>query len=348
VPPELITVADDEAVVFDGPVAHRYRGLRPGTEQAAGELTVHTLSRPPGERLATVATVNDVHFGETRCGYLAGVDLGPVLSAQPGADPYPLVMNRAAVGEIATLNPDVVVAKGDLTAAGTAEEYQQFVDVYASAFGDSLMVTRGNHDNPAVGGGLPAAPPYQQVSLDGVILAVLDTSRPGWVGGEVDGDQLDWLDELATRADRPVMVFGHHPLAVADDRLQQFFGPDALAASGLTASSADRLAEVVARRTAIVGYFAGHTHRNHVRHLPSTGSFPWVEVGCTKDFPGSWAEYRVFEGGILQVHRRIHADLEAMAWSEQCRSLYGGLYPQYALGTIGDRCFEIPLREEGQ
>ena len=24
-----------------------------------------------------------------------------------------------------------------------------------------------------------------------------------------------------------------------------------------------------------------------------------------KDYPGAWAEYRVFEGGILQVHRRI-------------------------------------------
>ncbi len=144
------------------------------------------------------------------------------------------------------------------------------------------------------------------------------------------------------------MVFGHHPPAVDNKSLELIFGPDALAASGLTPASMERLAAVVARRPAIVGYFAGHTHRNQVRRLPSTGPFPWVEVGCAKDFPGSWAEYRVFEGGILQVHRRIHADPHAIAWSERCRSLYAGFYPAYAMGSIEDRCFGIPLRETGR
>jgi hypothetical protein len=113
----------------------------------------------------------------------------------------------------------------------------------------------------------------------------------------------------------------------------------------LSRPSVERLTEVVCRRTAIVGYFAGHTHRNKRRRLAGTGPFPWVEVGCAKDFPGSWAEYRVFEGGILQVHRRIHSNAAAVAWSERCRSLYAGMYPRYALGSIEDRCFEIPLRE---
>jgi 3',5'-cyclic-AMP phosphodiesterase len=346
VPCELVTVADDEAVVFDGPVATRYSGLPPGTEQSVGPLAVRTLPRPPGERLATFATVNDVHFGETRCGYVAGADIGPVLRVAPGEDPYPQVMSRAAAGEIEALDPDAVVAKGDLTAEGRAEEYEQFLAVYADTFGDRLVVTRGNHDNPSVPAGLPAPPPCQAVWLDGVTLAVLDTSRPGRVGGEIDADQAGWLDELAARSDRPVMVFGHHPVAIRDKRLELLFGPGALNGSGLSPASTERLAAVIVRRPALVGYFAGHTHRNKRRRLAATGSFPWVEVGCAKDFPGSWAEYRVFEGGILQVHRRIGADPAAVDWSERCRSLYGGLYPGYALGTIADRCFEIPLREE--
>jgi Icc protein len=346
VPEELATIADDEAVVFAGTVVHRYSGLQPDSEHVAGSLTVRTLPRPPGARLATVATVNDVHFGETACGYLAGTELGPVLAAAPGDDPYPQVMNRAAVAEIAAGQPDAVVAKGDLTGVGSLEQYEQFRDVYATAFGGRLVVTRGNHDNPAAADGpaVPPSPPCQEVTLEGVTLAVLDTSRPGWVGGDVDADQAEWLDELAGRADRPVMVFGHHPVAVDDERLKLLFGADALAASGLAASGTERLAAVVARRPALVGYFAGHTHRNKLRHLPATGPFPWVEVACVKDFPGSWAEYRVFEGGILQVHRRIHADPAALAWSERCRSLYGGMYPLYAFGAIGDRCFQIPLR----
>ena len=346
-PDELATVAEDEAVLFDGAVARRYSGLQPGIEQAVGPLRVRTLPRPPGERLATVATVNDVHFGETVCGYLSGIDIGPVLSAGPGEDPYPSMMNRAAVAEIMAIAPDAVVAKGDLTASGLVSEYEEFVDVYAGAFGDRLLVTSGNHDKPAVPAGLPTPPPCQVVELAGVILAVLDTSRPGWIGGEIDADQAEWIDELAAQADRPVMVFGHHPLAVDDDRLEQLFGREALVGSGLTEASARRLIAVVARRPAIVGYFAGHTHRNKVRYLPATGRVPWVEVASTKDFPGSWAEYRVFEGGILQVHRRIHAEVAAIEWSERCRSLFAGLYPQYALGAIEDRCFEIPLRDSG-
>jgi hypothetical protein len=341
-PSELATVAEDEAVVFDGPVAHRYEGLQPGTEQRAGPYTVRTLRRPPGERLATVATVNDVHFGETDCGVIPGLDIGPILHAEPGQQPYPLVMNRAAVAEIAAISADAVVVKGDLTAAGTVAEYEQFREVYDTAFGERLLVTRGNHDNPPTASDWPPSPSVQSVDLPGVTLAVLDTSRPGWVGGAVDDDQAEWLDDVASRADRPVMVFGHHP--VAEEELLLFNGFPIVAA-GLDEPSTARLAALVARRPAVVGYFAGHTHRNKRSQLSTTGTFPWVEVACVKDFPGSWAEYRVFEGGILQVHRRIHRHAAAIAWSERCRSLYGGLYPAYAWGAVRDRCFEIGLRE---
>jgi predicted phosphodiesterase len=343
-PVELATVADDEAVLFEDGTAHRYTGLQPGTEQCVGPHTVRTLRRPPGDRLATVATVNDVHLGETVCGLIAGVDLGPALSTEPGQQPYPLVMSRAAVTEIGALAPDAVVAKGDLTASGTAEQYQQFQGLYGSAFGARLIATRGNHDNHD-STGVPVPPSVQIAELPGVTLAVLDTSRPGRVGGAVDDDQAGCLDDLAARADRPVLVFGHHP--PADDNPLRYQGHPVLAA-GLGHRSTARLAEVFARRPAIVGYFAGHTHRNKVRHLPATGSFPWVEVACVKDFPGTWAEYRVFEGGILQLHRRIHSDPAAVNWSQRCRALYGGLYPAYAWGSVRDRCFEIGLRDSGR
>ena len=72
----------------------------------------------------------------------------------------------------------------------------------------------------------------------------------------------------------------------------------------------------MARHPGILGYFAGHTHRNRVRHIRSTGDRPWVEVACVKDYPGTWAEYRVHERGVLQVHRRISTPA-ALAWSEQ-------------------------------
>lgn len=286
-----------------------------------------------GARLATFATVNDVHFGEIECGIIDGLDVGPTFKAAPGDDPYPVVMNRGAIEEMAALDPDVVIVKGDLTAGGTAEEYRAFLDAYEPAFGDRLVHVRGNHD--AYHGGTYAAEPFQRIDLPGVTLAVLDTTRPLETPGRVTGDQLEWLDDLAATADRPVLLFGHHHVWSPDSRERPatYFG--------ILPHDSDRLVEVVARRPKILGYFAGHTHRNRVRHILATGDRPWVEVACVKDYPGTWAEYRVFEGGVLQVHRRISTP-EAMVWTEQTRHMYQGAYAEYAFGNLADRCFAMP------
>lgn len=329
---ELTTVADDEAVFFDGADAHRMEGLEPDHEYEFEGTSFRTLARPAGELLSTIATVNDVHFGETECGVIEGLDVGPILRSRPGSDPYPEVMNRAAVAEIEALGPDLVVAKGDLTTNGVEEEYAAFVACYAGAFGERLVHVRGNHD--AHGGLDLAACPTTERVLPGVTVAVLDTVVPGSHSGRVTGEQLAWLDELGSRADRPVLVFGHHhPWAPGSrSRPAEYFG--------INPDDSERLVDVVARRPSLCGYFAGHTHRNRVRRFPSTHGVPWVEVACVKDFPGTWAEYRVFEGGVLQVHRRI-ASPDALAWSEACRAMIGGLYADYAFGELDDRCFVI-------
>jgi hypothetical protein len=109
---------------------------------------------------------------------------------------------------------------------------------------------------------------------------------------------------------------------------------------GINPDDSDRLIDLAARRPAFAGYFAGHTHRNRVRRFPATGDKPWVEVACVKDFPGTWAEYRVFDGGVMQVHRRISTD-DALAWSEKTRAMFGGAYTAYAFGKLDDRNFIV-------
>ena len=336
---ELTIVADDEVVAFRGTEVHRWTDLRPGTEHDLGGLAARTLDRPPGERLATVATANDVHFGETVCGVVEGTDVGPVFRSEPGEPPYPELMNGAAVAEMGALcdgaGPDAVVVKGDLTADGTQAEYEAFLACYQGALGDRLHHVRGNHDG--YHGATFAAVPTQEVVLPGVTLAILDTTKQGETPGQVTADQLEWLDELGARADRPVLVFGHHHAwdPGSKTRADTYFGihPD----------DSERLVEVVARRRPLVGYFAGHTHRNRVRRFRATGDVPWVEVSSVKDFPGAWAEYRVFEGGILQVLRRVSAPA-ALAWTDRTRQMYGGRYAQYSFGSLADRCFAIAHR----
>jgi 3',5'-cyclic AMP phosphodiesterase CpdA len=261
--------------------------------------------------------------------------MGPILRSEPGESPYPETMNRGAIAEIEALDPDAVVAKGDLTTHGTVEEFQSFLDAYGPAFGDRLHYVRGNHD-AYVGADFASDAPLE-VKLPGVTLAVLDTVIPTWHTGRVSAEQLEWLDELAARADRPVLVFGHHHAwsPLANSRSPSYFG--------INPDDSERLIDVVARRPSILGYFAGHTHRNRVRRFPVTGDAPWVEVACVKDYPGAWAEYRVFEGGLLQVHRRI-SSADALSWTERTRAMFGGLYPSYAFGSLDDRCFPIQPR----
>jgi predicted phosphodiesterase len=329
---ELTTVADDEAVVHDGITVRRFDGLAPDTDHEIDGFSFRTLPRL-GERLTTFATVNDVHFGETECGVVSGLDTGPVYSAEPGADPYPEVMNRGAITEMAAIDPAVVVVKGDLTCNGTVEEYDAFRAAYVSAFADRLVHVRGNHD--AYHGGTYAARATQRVDLDGLTLAVIDTTTPGHTPGQVTTAQLEWLDDLAGSADRPVLLLGHHHPWSPDsnERPSSYFG--------ILPDDSERLVEVVARHPGILGYTAGHTHRNRVRRFSATGDRPWVEVACVKDYPGTWAEYRVFEGGVLQIHRRISTP-DALAWTELTRNMYAGTYAAYALGSLVDRCFAMP------
>ncbi len=328
---EVTTVADDAAVLHDGTHVIRHDNLEPDTSYQLDGVEFRTLPRPPGGHLATLASVNDVHFGETVCGVLAGVDLGPPMSAEPGEAPYPETMNRAAAGEIAGCRPDAVVAKGDLTSTGTVEQFDAFIDCYGNVFGDRLHWVRGNHDVLVEGAVADHGP--TEVKLAGVTLALLETPVAGRAGGALGEAQLEWLDDLGSRADCPVLMFGHHPLA--DGHSDAF---------GITPDDSRRLIDVVARRPSLAGYFAGHTHRNRVRHMSETGDVPWAEVSSTKDFPGGWAEYRVFEGGIVQVFHRTSTP-EALDWSERTRSMFGGLYPAYSFGTIEDRCFPIWPRQ---
>jgi 3',5'-cyclic AMP phosphodiesterase CpdA len=330
---ELLTLSESEAIIWHGAESTRYDGLAPGTEV---DLDGHVVTTLParGELLCTIATVNDVHFGETEAGRYAKHQDLPTFRVGKGETPYPLVMNQAAVHDIGGRSPDLLVAKGDLTSKGRMSEYEAFLDCY-SPFGDRLMHVRGNHES--YNHLEVACDPWQERKLEGVTVALLDTSRDGKVNGILTGDQLDWLDELGSRSDQPVLVFGHHPAWDSES------DPHSDETYGLLPDCTEHLAGIFRRRPTLTAYFAGHTHRNKVIHIEGLEGVPFGEVSCVKDFPGSWAEYRVFEGNINAVHRRIEGD-EALRWTEKTRGMYGGTYTSYASGALTDRCFEIPIR----
>ena len=239
-------------------------------------------------------------------------------------------MGRAAVAEIAALEPDAVVVKGDLTDSGRAEEYEEFLSVYG-AFGPRLHHVRGNHDAMRDPSLATEHTPYA-VALEGVTLAVLDSTVPGLVGGALARGQIGWLDDLAAAATTPVMVFAHHPLWDLDarhpvDPNYAIDRDDSAAAPG--PHRAPREHRRLLRRA--------HPHQPRAT-ARARRDVPLVEVACAKDYPGAWAEYRVYEGGYTQVMRRL-ADPAALAWSERCRDMIQGIYRDLVLGSIRSRCF---------
>ncbi|MGQ0825616.1 MAG: metallophosphoesterase [Actinomycetota bacterium] len=337
----VVTTADDAAVETTGPYhSARITGLTPDREytlavdgSAPTELlpaSVRTLPLPSGRLLATIATVNDVHFGEMECGKLGTPEeLGPVFATEPGETPYWEFMNSGAIEEIGVLEPDAIVVKGDLTNVGSEYEFELFHNAY-SQLGDRMHHIRGNHD-AMITEHIAAHGPYT-VELPGVTLAVLDTVEPGADRGRLPADQLQWLDERAGATSQPMLVFGHHHPwdPGAHERSEHYFG--------INPDDSEALCAAIARHDSIAGYFAGHTHRNRVRRFEEARSVPIVEIACVKDYPGAWAEYRVYEGGYVQLARRI-ATRAALEWTEKTRRMFAGLYRDYALGTLDDRCF---------
>jgi Icc protein len=333
---DITTVADDLIVAHrpgaDGEVV-RLDGLHPGSIHHVGNHEVQTLQRPSGELLCRVGTVNDLHFGELECGKIDDDPRGPIQRVEPGEPPHPLTMNRAAVAEMASADLLAIVVKGDLTNDGTDDEFAAFEACYRDEFADRLHVVRGNHDAYR---GQQRYTGDEWIDLPGVSIALLDTVLSERTTGSITATQLEWLDDRAAAADRPVIVMGHHQQWVSGARHDEYFGLDP--------DSSDALAALTARRPKIVAYTAGHTHRHRVRQMSS--GVPSIEVGCVKDFPGTWAEYRVYDGGITQVVHRMSSPA-ALSWSERCRHLladFGIDYESYSLGRLEDRCFNIPLR----
>ena len=277
--PDTLKGSDDDS--WPGPGYEVISGLEPGTPVVRHGIEARTLERPPGELLCRFATVNDVHFGETECGKVG--DLADAITHLSGAG-----MLRGVVGDRGQaagvrrtarshrrelvpgrgpavpgddepgrryrdlcVGPAAVVAKGDLTASGLVAEYDAFLQCYLGSFDERLLHVRGNHD--AFTGRRFASEPWQELALPGVILAVLDTVIEGRDSGQLRDDQLEWLDELGSRADRAVLVFGHHHpwKPGSSSRAPTYFG--------INPDDSEQLVEVIARRPAITGYFAGHT-----------------------------------------------------------------------------------------
>jgi 3',5'-cyclic AMP phosphodiesterase CpdA len=147
----------------------------------------------------------------------------------PGALAYGRVDTAKALERcVATLNefepaPDFVVISGDLADTPGVEEYEHLKRLLAPLKLPFASIP-GNHDSrdmmraafPDAAYVFSSGPLNQNVEAGGLDLVLLDSSVAGRPHGELDAATLQWLDAtLASCADRPALLFLHHPPFVA-------------------------------------------------------------------------------------------------------------------------------------
>jgi predicted phosphodiesterase len=296
--------------------------------------TARTLSVPPGRLLARFATISDCHIGEFRLG-----PLGRLHDPRPRPEdlaPYPIRCARAAIVEAEAWGAELLVVKGDLTREAAVKETADVADVLETA-SIPVHVTLGNHDvrGPAdvaavlAARGIAVGNEARAVDIGGVRLVLGHSPVPGLHSGRLDSDHVKDLVALAAAAPGPVILVLHHPLRRWP--VSTYYPPaiswkdSSLLVSGLAGSG----------QTVLV--LAGHTHRN--RRYP-VGGLPVAEVGSTKDYPGQWAGYAIYEGGVRQVVRRI-ARPDVISWTEMTKRAIGGIWGMWSPGSLSDRCWTL-------
>ena len=196
----------------------------------------------------------------------------PVLIAQisdlhikaPGQLAYGKVDTAAALERcVAALNafeprPDLVVISGDLVDTPTSEEYDHLKRLLAPLQIPFIGIP-GNHDSRAM---MRAAFPDWNYAAPGALdlvanvggldVILLDSSVDGKPHGELEAATLHWLDTtLAFSADRPALVFLHHPpfhTGIGHMDVQNLL-------------NADALVPIVRRHPRVQLVAAGHVHR---------------------------------------------------------------------------------------
>jgi Icc protein len=350
----------------------RVEGLEPGSSHRVEILcgdasaehdaffpeSVETHSAPPAAQVASFATLNDLHFGETRFGGVLrddgeyggdrpGWDL---VSESDGDEPYWRMMNDEAIADINRAEVDAAVIKGDIADSGQPEQFAEAARSF-SRFEIPHHAFLGNHDYYAVNQGLevdgyallgqPCAP--RTLDLGGWRLVLLETHEPGEHHGVFPEERLDWLsnalDETRETRQPTLVVMHHQPVPPA------FAGsfPNTI---GIRPEHSVAMLEVIGRQPQVRGVLIGHTHRNRVRRYRETGRIPFIEVNCTKDYPGGWGHYRLFEDGSFRQEVRRTSSERALAHSTRCSRMFKGGYRNFALGALQARSFAVDGFEE--
>ena len=186
----------------------------------------------------------DMHIYGDPASRLAGMDTRQSFNA---------VVEHARTG---AWPPDAVVVTGDLTMDGSTAAYM-WLRERLETLGVPVYCIPGNHDEPAA---MREVMPSKFIQCEPVIdfdrwrVVLLDSFLPQNESGEIGAAQLDWLsDELASSADRHVLIALHHPpVSIGSTWMDAMSLNDAAAFWG-----------IVGRVSTVRCVLWGHIHQNY-------------------------------------------------------------------------------------
>jgi Icc protein len=296
---------------------------------------VRTMEAPPGRLLSRFATISDCHFGERS---FAPLKLLHDPRPRPaGLLPYTVRCALAAISEAERWGAETIVAKGDLTQNARRTEIATAAEVLGRAR-VPVAIALGNHDvrgpldvvailNEA---GVSASMDASFRDIPGARLVLGHSPIPDRHSGRLPESHVEEVASLAGAVSPgPAVVVLHHPLRKWP--VETHYPPS------VRWEDSRRFARAVRAANPSSVVLSGHTHRNR---LYRAAGILVAEVGSTKDYPGQWAGYSVYEGGIRQVVKRIERP-EAIAWNQMTKRALGGVWGWWSPGTLGDRCWTL-------
>lgn len=321
-----------------GPGAIDLTGLLPETTHqitlsVGGErrrLQARTLAPAPGPELHRFATISDLHLGSDHFGASKRMR-----DRSEHSEPFAFRSATDAIDAAVAWGAEHLVIKGDAAHHGRPSDFEllgRLVDRHVSL---PMTLLPGNHDTdlrsmplPATVGGreLRYEPHVSHLDVPGARLVFGNTTIPGEGPGTLETVGDDLLDAVADARDPGVFVAVHQQLQTSDPN--RYWPP------GIPGRQSDSFLDRLDRLHPGAVVTSGHTHRNRSRHH---GSVLVTEVAATHHWPGVWAGYVVYEGGIRQVVRRI-VGADIIDWHEYSRNAVLSLWGRYAPGTIDQRC----------
>ncbi|MFW2383468.1 MAG: metallophosphoesterase family protein [Acidimicrobiales bacterium] len=321
-----------------GPGALVVENIPPGpaiidVRSVEGVTRLHTTipAAPHGEELCRIATVSDLHLGSGNWGALR-----TIRDIEPDADDhYDMRCATAAVQDAIDWGASLLVIKGDAVHHRRTRDFElvgEFVDRFPRL---PMIMVPGNHDVddawpielPSSLGkrGLQFEMGVRSHDMPGVRVIAGNTTIEHDDIGSVEPIRDDLLD-AAGSATTPNLMLLHHQFQKYP--VATYWPP------GIPSKESKPFLSDLAKTAPRTLVSSGHTHRNRARRV---GPLLVTEVGSTKDWPGSWAGYRIFEGGVHQTVRRV-ADPSAIRWTEFSRRAVGGLWSAWSPGALSDRC----------